>query len=101
MDMLVFPSHEESFGGTLLEAMAMELPVVASKSGGVVDIVRDNETGIFITPKDPDSLYRAIIELSKNPEMRTKFGKSGRERAGKFFSMDGHISKFEELYGNG
>ena len=74
MDVLAFPSHEESFGNVLLEAMAMKVPVVASDSGGVPDIVKDGETGILVQPKNAESLavaaglgIKRVLKISYGP----------------------------------
>ncbi|MGH2574346.1 MAG: glycosyltransferase, partial [Ignavibacteria bacterium] len=88
VDILAFPSHEESFGVTLLEAMAMEIPVVASNTAGVPDIVTNGKTGILIPPKNPIALANALIGLAENSELRMKLGKEGRRRVENFFNID-------------
>lgn len=80
MDILVFPSHEESFGITLLEAMAMEVPVVATGNAGVTDIIPSNEFGLLVPPKDPESLARKILELINNPSLRKTLSENGKKR---------------------
>jgi glycosyltransferase involved in cell wall biosynthesis len=98
IDILAFPSHEESFGITVVEAMAMEVPVVASGNAGVVDIVVDNETGISIPPKSFMALADGIERLIKNPELRIHFGIAGRKRAEIYFSFTTVIQKLEQFY---
>jgi glycosyltransferase involved in cell wall biosynthesis len=98
VDVLAFPSHEESFGITLIEAMAMKVPIVASNNAGVVDIVINGETGILIPAKDPVSLANAIAGLIENPELRKKLGETGRKRVEKNFNIDKTIKELEKVY---
>ncbi len=98
LDILAFPSHEESFGVTLIEAMAMKLPAVASESAGVLDIVLGNETGLFCRPKDFRSLADGILKLASDPLMRQLYGEAGRLRAGQFFSVQRMTEKLEGYY---
>ena len=60
LDLFVFPSHAEAFGLVLIEAMAMERPVVSTNCDGVLDIVVDGVTGLTVPPKDPVRLAAAI-----------------------------------------
>jgi len=98
LDILAFPSHEESFGITLTEAMAMKIPVVASGNAGVLDIVVDNETGILVQPRDHQSLAKGIIKLAQDPSMRRKFGEEGRKRVEAMFSIKAVVEKLEAYY---
>jgi glycosyltransferase involved in cell wall biosynthesis len=97
-DIFVFPSHNESFGVALTEAMAMELPVIAANNAGIPDIVVDNETGILIPPKNPDKLADALILLLQDSSLRLKLGKAGRKRAEEFFNTAKSIRELEKLY---
>jgi glycosyltransferase involved in cell wall biosynthesis len=99
MDILAFPSNEESFGGTLLEAMAMKLPVAASDSGGVPDIVINGVTGLLIPRNNPDALTKALIQLIENKELRDTMGNNGRKRVEQHFEMTENIKLFEKIYG--
>ena len=98
LDIFVFPSHEESFGLALLEAMAMELPVIASRKAGVLDIVIDKETGILVPPKDAGSLAVAIKLLAEDQELRCSLGKAGRKRVEMYFRFDDIISRLVKHY---
>ena len=100
LDILAFPSHEESFGITLTEAMAMKLPVVASGNAGVLDIVIDNETGILVSPKNYQALADGILKLARDSSMRKKFGEMGRKRVEEKFSIEAVVHKLEEFYLN-
>ena len=98
LDILAFPSHEESFGLGLTEAMAMKVPVVASRSAGVPDIVVDGETGLLVSPKDHAALAEGISMLAKDPERRRRYGNAGRERVEKFFDIKSVVDRLEAHY---
>jgi glycosyltransferase involved in cell wall biosynthesis len=98
VDVLAFPSHEESFGIALIEAMAMGTPIVASNNAGVVDIVLNGKTGILIPPKDPESLANAIIGLIGNSGLRRKLGEEGTKRVQETFNIDKTIKELEKTY---
>ncbi len=101
MDILVFPSHREAFGTTLLEAMCMCVPVVASNSGGVPDIVVNRRTGLLVPPRDPEALAEGVLKLVQNPEMRKHLGISGRIRVEEKFDFRHYIEQLEKYYQNG
>jgi glycosyltransferase involved in cell wall biosynthesis len=97
-DVLAFPSHEESLGNILLEAMAMNVPLVACNSGGVSDIVINGETGILVSPKDVSALADAILYLIRNPRLVQKFIRSGRQRVKKHFRFSLYLDRLIEKY---
>lgn len=85
-DVFVMPSRVEEaaasiegFGIVYLEASASGLPVVAGRSGGAVEAVRDGETGFLVSPTDPDALSETLLELLNNFELRQKLGIAGRQ----------------------
>ncbi len=98
MDILAFPSYRESFGNTLLEAMAMQLPVVASNSGAVPEIVIDGETGLLVPPKDADQLAKKMLALIENPSLCHQMGFAGRNRVENSFGFDIFIETLEKHY---
>ncbi len=98
IDILAFPSYKESFGNTLLEGMAMKLPIVASNSGAVPEIIIDGQTGLLVPPKDANLLAEKILYLLRNPAMCQKLGNAGRKRVEKYFKFDDYISKLERFY---
>lgn len=98
MDIFVFPSHAESFGLALTEAMAMELPSVSANSDGVLEITVDNETGLLFENKNPADLAEKISRLISSDEIRIKFGKSARERVIEKFNLDRQTDKIIEIY---
>lgn len=98
MDIFAFPSHEESFGLALTEAMAMGIPVVATRSAGVLDIVEENRSGILVSPKNQTQLAEGILRLAVNPEIRQEYGIEGRRRVKKLFSIESVVDRLEVYY---
>ncbi len=98
IDVLAFPSHEESFGLALVEAMAMKVPVVAGASAGVLDIVVDRETGVLFPPKDYAALADGIMNLATDPDRRKRYAAAGRKRVEELFSVQSLITNLETYY---
>jgi len=70
----------EGFGLVFAEAHAYGKAVVAGRSGGVEDAVRDGETGLLVTPEDPEETARAIVDLLSHPDKARRMGEAGRAR---------------------
>jgi len=85
LDVLVLPTYREGFPASLLEAAAMELPVIATRIPGCVDAVRDGETGLLVPVRDAEALTAAIRVYLADPELRRRHGARGRERARREF----------------
>jgi glycosyltransferase involved in cell wall biosynthesis len=98
MDIVVMPSLRESFGIVALEAMAMKVPVVASRIGGLEEIIENEKTGLLVPPGDAAALAEAIRTLADNPEMRRKMGEAGRQRVEQSFGLDSTVQRVEDLY---
>jgi glycosyltransferase involved in cell wall biosynthesis len=96
-DVFILPSNREGIGSILLDAMERGLPVVASRVGGVPDIVHDGKNGLLIDSKNPAQLRDAILRLKADSALRGAFGERGREFA-KDFSSDAMCSKYLALY---
>ncbi len=92
-DIFVLPSYREGMPRSIIEAMAMELPVIATNIRGSREEVVDGETGILVPVGDVNALSNAIIKLAKNPKLRKEMGKRGRERAEKYFDEEKVIEK--------
>ncbi len=98
MDILAFPSNEEAFGDTALEAMAMKVPVAAFDSAGVPDIVIDGETGLLTERNNKIEFTQALLKLINDSELRNHLGSMGRKRAEKYFDISTNMNTFVELY---
>jgi glycosyltransferase involved in cell wall biosynthesis len=79
-DVFVLPSRFESFPRVLLEAMASGLPIVATRVGGVSELVAEGENGLLVPPDDPPALAEAIRRLAEDPELRGRFGAASRRK---------------------
>jgi len=98
IDLYVQPSVREALSSSILEAMAMEKPVVASDVGGVPEAVVPEETGLLCRPGDPDDLARAILKLMKESDRLEPMGRRARERVRTLFSLDRMVGETERLY---
>ncbi len=97
-DIFVLASYGEAFGYVLLEASAAKLPIIATDSGGVRDIVEDGKTGILVESYDVESLFRAMDTLIKNVSLRKKLGCAGRKRMEARFTKENILDKIEQEY---
>jgi len=98
MDVYVHPAIMEGFGIALLEAMAMAKPVVATRTGGIPDIVVHEETGLLVAPGDPDALASAVGVLLDDKSRWVEMGKAGRQRVERLFTVDAMVSKLTACY---
>jgi glycosyltransferase involved in cell wall biosynthesis len=94
----VLPSQYEAFGIVLAEAQAARKPVVATKVGGVPNVVRDRKTGILVDYGNPKDLAMAINSFLGDPEKRNAFGESGFEWIAQNFSIDKVVDRLEDVY---
>jgi len=99
-DILVNPSFSESFGMTLIEAMSCQIPVVATRVGGMTEIIKEDETGILVELGDAIGLANAIILLLSNENLRKLMGKAAYKRVIEFFSWDESAKDLLRLYRN-
>ncbi len=87
-DVFVMSSLFEGLGTSLLDAMALSKPTVASDTGGIPEVVSHGETGLLVPPRDARELASAISKLLKDPERRERMGRAGLERVKRLFSAD-------------
>jgi glycosyltransferase involved in cell wall biosynthesis len=93
LDVLVAPSHEEPFGTVLAEAMAVGTPVVATRVGGLAEVVEDGVTGRLVEPGDPAALAAAVREvLAHSGEMSAAARTHARQ-----FGADAYADRVEAL----
>ncbi len=96
VDVLVHcPLTPEPFGLVILEAMAMRVPVVATRAGGPESIVAHGETGVLVAPGDPTALAVAVEELLQHEEKREVMGRAGRRRVEDLFSAERIVQRIE------
>lgn len=97
-DLFALPSYEEAFGYVFIEAMAAGLPVIATRSGGVSDIVSDGETGLLVMPKEVESLRGAMIRLLSDRQLRLAYGARGKKKVKEQFSEAKIFKRYEDEY---
>jgi glycosyltransferase involved in cell wall biosynthesis len=99
MDVFVLPSAQpEPFGGVVMEAMGMGLPVIATNIGGSVEQVADGETGFLVGPSDPEALAEKLEPLLRDAAMRARMGAAGRQRIAEHFTVGGMVEKIVRVY---
>jgi len=97
---VVMPSRwEEAFGLVALQAAQVGRPVVASRVGGLPEVVEDGVTGTLVPVEDADALARAVLDLLADPAEAARRGDAGRERARTDFAFDRYVDEYLGLYG--
>ena len=94
------PSRKEAFGINICEAMERSLPVVATKVGGIPEVIENNVTGILCESDNPESLAQSLEILINDYEKRKSFGENGRKRVEKLFNREETMREHLELYEN-
>lgn len=98
-DVFVLPSAiRESFGLVLIDAMANLRPVIASKIGGITEIVDHRETGMLVEPKKSEAIANAIIYLYNHPEETVKMIKNARTKVEKNFAIEKMLNEFNKVF---
>lgn len=98
IDVVALSSHYEGFGVVLAEGMAFAKPVVATKVGGVPNVVEHGITGILVPPRDPEALAAAILTLSGDPERYQCMANAARERYLAYFTPERVVPQYVALY---
>jgi N-acetyl-alpha-D-glucosaminyl L-malate synthase BshA len=97
-DVLLLPSEQESFGLSALEAMACEVPVVASRVGGLPEVITDGETGFLHPLGDLDAMAASAVRLLSDPALHARVARAGRRLVETKFCADEIVPKYEEYY---
>jgi len=97
-DIFVLASRWEGLPGAVMEAMAAGLPVVATRVGGLPEVVVDGETGILVTPEDSRALADAMKTLAVSSSLAREFGVAGRRRLETRFTLDDKVREQERVY---
>lgn len=98
LDVVVVPSRSEGLPMLVLEAMALERPVVASAVGGISEVVADGETGLLVPPDDPRSLAAAVLELLEDTGRAAAMGRAGLSRVIDHFSLDDQMRRYLAVF---
>ena len=97
-DAVVCASSYESFPRSVLEALALGRPVVATSVGGLPEIVRDGETGILVPPGDPENLAAAILRVLADRELAHRLGTAAQKFIGERYTAEAQASAMAALY---
>lgn len=98
-DVFVLPTRRDAFPTAVLEGMAAGLPVVASRVGGVPEMIEDGESGLLVAPGDAGALADAVVDLLARPDECARLGRAARRRAVAEFSTEAWLARLEAVYG--
>ena len=97
-DVFLLPSAQESFGLAALEAMACEVPVVASRVGGLPEVIEHGVTGFLHAPADLDGMAASALSVLTNPEHHQRIAKAACRRVREHFCSDRVVPMYEQYY---
>jgi glycosyltransferase involved in cell wall biosynthesis len=95
---VILNSVDEGFGLALTEAMLCRRAVIGTDSGGITDIIDENETGLLVSEDNPEELAMAIRQLINNPQLRRILGEAGYQKAIREFSSRATAGRYADLY---
>jgi sugar transferase (PEP-CTERM/EpsH1 system associated) len=98
MDVFALSSRREGISNTVLEAMASGVPVVASATGGNLELIEDGRTGMLVPPADSEAIARALLSYASDDGLRERHGHAARARAEREYSLRRMLSDYENLY---
>lgn len=96
--LFVLPSLQEAAGTAVREAMSVGLPCIATRVGGLPEVISDGETGLLIPPADQERLAQAIVTLLENPDRAQALGEQGKRWAATHFSLEAACQQMEAFY---
>lgn len=97
-DIFLHSAVSEGFCNAVLEAQAMQIPVVSSDADGLSENIKDGETGFIVPRRNPQMAADKLALLANDPALRRKMGEAGRRRALQYFQLEEQIQRFEEIY---
>jgi N-acetyl-alpha-D-glucosaminyl L-malate synthase BshA len=97
-DVFLLPSSTESFGLVALEAMSAGVPVVASRVGGLPELIESGQTGFLEPPDSLEAHVRAVLRLLGDETLRRRFGRAGRKVARERFDVDRVVTRYRKVY---
>jgi glycosyltransferase involved in cell wall biosynthesis len=92
------PRAREGLSVAILEALAAGRPVVATRVGGIPEIVRDGETGLLVPPEDPAALAQAVVRMLSDPALASRLGSNGARLVREHFTLDSMVEGNERVY---
>ncbi|MBU1185840.1 MAG: glycosyltransferase family 4 protein [Acidobacteria bacterium] len=98
LDQFVLSSHLEGMGSSLLDAMASRLPIVATRVGGIPDVITHEETGLLVPSKNPEKLAAAILRLMEDGDLSARLGEEGYRTVHRKYSAEAMAGKVISLY---
>ncbi|MEA2490522.1 MAG: L-malate glycosyltransferase [Acidobacteriota bacterium] len=98
IDLFLLPSETESFGMAALEALASEVPVIATNGGGLPEVVHEGETGYLLPVGDIEGMAERAIEILRNDDLRMRMGARGRQLAIEEFDVNRIVPQYRDLY---
>ena len=98
-DIFVLPSVKEGLPYAMMEAMAAGLPIVATRVGGIPEMIWDGQSGLTVPSKDPETLAATIEKLIDNPELRMALGTAAKADAEKKFGLERMLDETKKIYG--
>jgi glycosyltransferase involved in cell wall biosynthesis len=97
-DIFIYPSHFEGMPMAVLEAMACALPIIATKVGGLADLIQDGINGILVEPSKPDQLIDALVKLATDPQLRATIAKSAYQTVCEKYDVEQHVRQLVNIY---
>jgi glycosyltransferase involved in cell wall biosynthesis len=98
-DIFVLPSYaNEGVPQAVMQAMAIGLPVITTRVGAIEEVVTEDETGVFVPPRNVQALAGAMLDLAKDQERMKRLGDTGRRVAGQRFSIERMLDRMEEVF---